>query len=88
VTHEEYYRQFVTPGILYLVESRIGIDAVRASKDEHLNDIPLSKWDDMEPFARGIAWKLKEAGDGWSKSANVCIAKQAARMLIEGKAKE
>lgn len=81
VSHQEYYRQFVTPFVMDLVKSRIGIDRIRASKDPNLNDIPLKMWDDMHPIVSPN--RLQEAGDGLSLSSTVCIAKQAAKMLLE-----
>lgn len=67
------------------------------AKDKHLNNLPLHLWDQLigydgsgnfnsrnNPFYaildRGL---LKEAGEGWSASTGICIAKQAARMMVE-----
>ncbi len=91
VSHAEYYRQFVTPSIIALVKSSIGIDAIAQSKDEHFNDIPLSKWDAMHVvhivngmYSRiACGEKIKAAGEGNSASTGTCILKQAARMIKE-----
>lgn len=86
-SHAEYFRQFVNEPILKLVASTIGIDAIKNSKDEHLNDIPLKKWDLIENSVRRLTDSklLKETGEGWSSCTSVCIAKQAARILMETK---
>jgi len=85
VTYDEYQRQFVTSSVLAWVKDNIGIDAIKASTDEHLNDIPLHKWD---RFFYSKAFKetlplLRAAGDVNANSLcnAVCIAKTAARML-------
>ena len=91
VSHSDYYRQFVTPSIIAMVKSNIGIDAIAKSNDEHFNDIPLSKWDSMHVVhtARGMysslacGEKIKTAGEGNSVSTGTCILKQAARMIKE-----
>lgn len=81
-THEEYYAQFVTTGIIESVKHRIGEQRILASTDEHLNDIPLSMWDDLYPSIHlTCAAKLKQAGDGLSLAGAVCIAKAAARKI-------
>lgn len=95
-TFAEYYDQFVTPEILNRVTRDIGLDRLLASKDEHLNDIPLKEWDALfgGVFRSGqmivsptvphdINKMLKECGEGGASMATlVCIAKQAARQLI------
>ncbi len=93
ISHSDYYRQFVTPYIMELVKSRIGIDAITNSKDEYLNDIPLSKWDAIHVVRSGRGMyssiacgeKIKAADEGNSVSTGTCILKQAARMLIESR---
>lgn len=86
VTHAEYYRQFVTESVKSHVARRIGLDRIKTSHDEHLNDIPLNQWDDISRAIFGnpsIGTRLKKAGDFWSLAVGVCIAKQAARMMLE-----
>jgi predicted ester cyclase len=90
-SHADYYRQFVTPGIIEMVKSSIGIDAIAKSKDEHFNDIPLAKWDAIHVVHSGHGMysrlacgeKIKLAGEGNSASTGTCILKQAARMIKE-----
>lgn len=85
VSHREYYAQFVTEGVKQLVEKRIGIDRLKKSTDEHLNDIPLKTWDNL--FSTGvpkyIGDKLREAGDFPTMAGAVCILKEAARQILD-----
>ena len=86
VTHREYYAQFVTNGIKSIVSSYIGKDKIRGSHDEHLNDIPLSLWDGVAREIRmtpsNLNKKLKKAGDYCTLAGLVCIAKEAAKQLV------
>ena len=84
VTFSEYYAQFITPELIKAVTDKIGIDKVKASKDPHLNDIPLHSWDNLFQdynLKKEIALKMKEAGDYLSIAGAVCTAKECARML-------
>ncbi len=86
-SHEDYYGQFVTPGVISRVSENIGKKAIMASTCSHMNDIPLSKWDCMGAMFRPLfSAMLKKAGDFYSMAGNVCILKQAARMIKEGNA--
>jgi hypothetical protein len=83
-TFSEYYAQFITPELAEAVKAKIGIDSVKASKDPHLNDIPLYKWDNLFQdynLKKEIALKMQEAGDYLSMAGAVCTAKECARML-------
>jgi len=82
VSHADYYRQFVTPEIKTMVRDRIGVDRLLRSTDEHLNDIPLSNWDALAGRHSGYRQTLN-AGDDNSLATQVCVLKQAARMIIE-----
>ena len=84
-THREWYGQFVTRSIRYQVGGRIGIDRIKSSTDPAFNDIPLSEWDSFKGEAWGLTNKLKEAGDYLTLSAYVCVAKEAAQQIREGK---
>lgn len=82
-THAEYYAQFVTPGITARVSSRIGIERLKQSTDQHLNDIPLGTWDNLFDGApMEVTKRLRECGDYPTKAGLVCIAKTAAFQLI------
>lgn len=84
-TYNEYYEQFVTGPIRYHVESCIGKDRILASQDKNLNDIPLAEWDAAAKSfpASNIDRDMRAAGDYPTLAGLVCIAKTAARELIE-----
>ena len=83
-SHAEYYGQFLTPAIVEAVKSRIGVDRIKQSEDEHFNDIPLAMWDAfLSHPAFQLHERLKGVGDGWSLSGVVCVAKTAARKIKE-----
>lgn len=82
--HRRYYSQFVGPATVAAVARQIGREALLASMDPHLNDIPLHKWD-LTTFT--LAMPMKAAGDYLTKSGHVCIAKEAARQFIEANAR-
>lgn len=48
--HRKYYAQFVNQAVKNKVIQTIGLAKLLASKDEHLNDIPLHIWDKMGGF--------------------------------------
>lgn len=96
--HRAYYGQFVNEQVKNAVLQFIGKDALLKSKDEHLNDIPLKKWDALGGFAFSNTTgemlhkpatiepveiaKLREAGEGVSSATLVCIYKEAARQIM------
>jgi hypothetical protein len=98
-SHRAYYSQFVNEQVKNEVLRFIGKEALLTSTDEHLNDIPLRKWDALGGFAfKGSEMirrptsiepvdinLLREAGEGVSAATMVCIYKEAARQIIEGK---
>ena len=84
-THREYYAQFVTEEVRQRVTQRIGKSRIVASEDEHFNDISLVHWDRVGPFWSAIHERVKEAGDYMTMAGIVCIAKEAARQIVEGK---
>jgi hypothetical protein len=83
-THAEYYGQLVNDSLIRCVSERIGVDAIKASSDEHFNDIPLGRWDSLAASIPGMV-TLPE-GEFWSLSTVVCVAKAAARQIKRGKA--
>ena len=83
----KYYAQFVTEGTLNFVESQFGIERLKASKDEHLNDLcsytqgGAGNWAwDFSPINKGL---LKPLGENNSDSTHTCVGKAAARILLE-----
>lgn len=82
--YRTYYGQYVSDGTKRIVLQRITLPVLLASKDPHLNDIPLSRWDALVPqLHAGVA--LKRNGDWLSLGTGVCILKEAARQIIEEK---
>jgi hypothetical protein len=81
-THEEYYSQFVTAGIMRLVTSTFGKERLQAAfdSDRHFNTIPLAQWDRIAPH---VNVSLKPYGDYLTLSGQVCILKQAALMAVK-----
>jgi hypothetical protein len=80
-THREYYGQFVTESIKNSLLVYIGKELIMNSTDESFNDIPLSKWDRLPTVGNG----LRECGDVPTLSGSVCIYKEAAKQIKEGK---
>ncbi len=94
--HREYYSQFVNEDVMARICAVIGLSLLLASTDDHLNDIPMDKWDKLTGFEfRGSAMVkspkdispidyllLKEAGESVSSATLVCIYKEAAKQII------
>jgi hypothetical protein len=88
-THAEYYAQFVTEGLMNAVGSAIGVARIKASTDEHLNDIPLQQWDNLQGLVKaycGSALADSNASTSGgvrslSLSDCVCVAKAAAHAI-------
>ena len=85
IAHREYYAQFVGHGTRALVQHRIGLARLKESKDLALNDIPLSEWDSIGFSISGptLNSRMIEHGDCVSMAGLVCIAKEAARQIID-----
>lgn len=83
ITHREFYGQFVNEYIKTIVRTRIPLKRLLASEDPHLNDIPLQEWDRLI-FPLPVL-SMHNAGMTIvnSLSIRVCIAKEAARQLID-----
>lgn len=91
-THQEYYRQFVDDRVLSLADtiiSRYGITKAQTGykTDKHLNFIPLRVWDSTShviSYNTPLINKLHARGDYLTLAGCVCIAKAAAREILEG----
>jgi hypothetical protein len=90
--HRRYYAQFVTTGVKNVILRSIDKTELLDSADEHFNDIALERWDALSPaIARTCDRnKLREAEEWtkpdsypWSLCTAVCIAKEAARQIVE-----
>lgn len=98
-SHREYYSQFVTEQTKNHISSYFTKDelAEALKEDKHLNSIKLSSWDHIVarrtikgPGDRSFAARLPidrktmaDAGEPVTLSTLVCIAKEAARMIVE-----
>lgn len=80
MAHRRYYGQFVTPATIACVVAAIGADRLLASTDPHMNDIPLPHWGIANLPGSG---KFAKAGDYYTLSGCVCLAKEAARQWLE-----
>lgn len=84
ILHHAYFMQFANRGILASVALYFTNEELRASIDEHFNDISPDRWDSCSRYIS--TWidrdKLKEAGDFYSPSFGVCLSKAVARHLI------
>jgi hypothetical protein len=80
--HRRYYGQFVNNGTKYRVLSHIGLERLLRSTNPHFNDIPLHEWDKLVPQLPGSGGFTK-AGDYYTLSNGVCLAKEAARQIVE-----
>lgn len=80
--HRAYYAQFVNAATIGSVVSHIGRALLLQSKDPHLNDIPLDKWDRVGAYMP-MDVTFRSVGDYATKAGLVCVAKEAARQWIE-----
>ena len=80
--HRRYYGQFVNQSTIARVVNSIGKERILASRDPHMNDIPLALWDRLVPQLPGSAG-FKKAGDYYTLANGVCLAKEAARQWLE-----
>ena len=77
-SYSDYYGEVWREAGINIKEQTLA--KVRASQDEHLNDIPLSHWDSIaEQFKPYISRALKARGDFYSMADGVSACKCAAR---------
>lgn len=77
-THDEYYAQMVTPAIKNAVAARFRIERLYAGRDNHFNNIHLSRCDSIF-IPRRISLP---PGESFTSAVAVCILKEAARQLV------
>jgi hypothetical protein len=58
------------------------------TEDEHLNNVPLRKWDEMDYMVRSLVRATPEhvaitGSKGWSLSDSVCVLKETAKRYAE-----
>ena len=86
-THREYHGQFVTNNLKAAIDARWSPEflAAKLAEDEHLNNIPLEQWDSFKPdvATHYVAGLVRESGDYLTMAGIVCIAKEAAKQIVE-----
>lgn len=82
--HQPYYKQFLTYQMIAYVGNSIGLDRIKASTDEHFNDIELREWDKLSAILPMTFDLRKQAGEDASLGTQVCIAKAAAQVIRSG----
>jgi hypothetical protein len=79
ILHEEYYSWLAN----FIGADRkslpVSDERLLQSTDEHLNDIPLKRWDSMDYSIRKLAYAKKLP---WSLADTVCTLKAIARQRI------
>ena len=84
--HREYYGQFINNRIKNIVSRRLKVNEIKKAlmDDKNLNTIKLAIWDSiLRPLPAETANLLRELGDYPTLAGAVCIAKEAARQLVE-----
>jgi hypothetical protein len=84
--HQTYYAQFVTESHRRLVDNVFKVERLASYKDQvYFNDAANQRWDNLAGICHQYTdrSKLKQAGEGWSLTTNICILKEAARQLVE-----
>ena len=79
-THAEYYAQFINESVKDRVLKYIGLDAIKRSTDEHMNDIPLQQWDSIG-ITRHTGDQFSACGDYPTLAGSVCLYKTAAKQI-------
>ena len=87
-SHHEYYSQFVNSTMKNFILDKYPKKKLSQlfSEDEHLNNIPISWWDNLANyFRREVAAtnKIINGQNTWSLSDGVCALKAAAREIIK-----
>lgn len=86
ITHEEKYETVVNAIGLQRCLNYVPVDLEKLpalyEEDEHLNNVPLHKWDMAHPFFRS---ELSRVGINLqSLAGTVCTLKAAAKMYVKG----
>jgi hypothetical protein len=81
-THDNFYGQFVNDNIKKCVLGSFTIEELKASDDEHINDLPLKRWDNAAFYGFNID-KFRRLAGFYARSTKVCVLKEAARQLIK-----
>lgn len=79
--HRAKYAPLVNNSTISFVVKSIGASRLLASTDQHLNDIPLNRWDAMVGILP-LADRFENVGVTPSPASYVCVAKEAARQWL------
>jgi hypothetical protein len=83
LSHDDFYCWLADEIGIHVSDLPVTLDVIRRSTDEHLNDIPLHKWDACDDVVRS---KARRAGThSWSLSNTVSTLKCFARREIRAK---
>ena len=81
ISHNEFYCWLADEIRINNSDLPVPIERIQQSTDEHLNDIPLAKWDACDP------WVRRKAGAygmrSWSLSDTVCVLKAYGRRAAQ-----
>lgn len=83
-THEQYYLQYATPGIVARVKRSVNLDILRKCKtDDEIRAVyPLTFWDNVIGLCPAdVAKMMRENGDYPTLAGMVCLAKAVANSL-------
>ena len=80
-THDEYYSQFVNAHTKSIVTCAFSMKQLKGSKDEHFNDIPLTKWDSLVPLLY-VSGLMEDCKDSLTTAGGVCILTQATKHIV------
>lgn len=84
-THKETYETIVNDIGLgaFIPLMPVGLEQMKAAlaEDQHLNNIPLKRWDNVTPAARHLMARIGITST--SLADGVCTLKAAARMWVE-----
>jgi len=89
ISFSDYYAQFLDDETEGEMLEQVSLEEIRESKDEHLNDIPMRKWDAITgirfsgsqlvqrpTIRRELAERIKSAGENISAATLTCIYKR------------
>ena len=88
ISHAEYYGQFDSPEVRSAILKVIPLSDLMASTDPHMNDIKLSRWDNIR--LDGEALRKLTIANGhadvrhyvYAQSDIVCLAKEVAKRIV------
>ena len=87
-SHAEYFGQFDSPAVRCAILRVIPMSDLMASRDPYMNDIKLSRWDNIR--LDGEALRKLTIANGhagvshyvYAQSDIVCLAKEAAKRMV------